>query len=99
MDVLEALNQGEAARALYQEIINTCTSCRTPVDPQIKHRFAELSFALGHRDTTLLETYLSLALEMEPYRALYYDRVSRIYTDQGHTDQARRFQVLAQRAK
>ena len=69
------------------------------MDPVISHKYAELSFAADIRDVPLLEMYLSLAREIPEKAAMYFDRVSRIYADQGNSDQARRFHSLSKKAE
>ena len=95
----EALNETSQARELYGEIIGNCRSCRTRVDPLIKHKYAELSFAEGHLDTNLLELYLSLAREIPANAATYFDRVSRIYMSQGNETEGERFRRFAEQAR
>lgn len=90
--------QPEPARVLYGELMQRCQSCNSRVDPLIKHNFAELSFAAGQRDTQLLELYLSLAQEAPVQAAVYFQRVSSIYTEQGHAGEAARFEELARQA-
>ncbi len=96
--VYTAAGQSEAARVIYGELIQRCQSCHSRVDPLIKHNFAELSFAAGQRDTQLLELYLSLAQEAPPQAAIYFQRVGSIYAEQGHEDEAARFEALARQA-
>lgn len=90
--------QSEPARLLYGELIQRCQSCHSRVDPLIKHNYAELSFAAGQRDSRLLELYLSLAQEAPDQAAVYFQRVSSIYTEQGYEEEAARFQELARQA-
>ena len=97
--VHEVLNEPDKARELFGEIISSCRSCRTRVDPLIKHKYAELSFAEGHLDTNLLELYLSLAREIPINAAIYFDRDSRIYMTQGNEAEGRRFRNFANRAR
>lgn len=92
-------DQSEPARLLYGELIQRCQSCHSRVDPLIKHNFAELSFAAGQRDSRLLELYLSLAQEAPEQAAVYFQRVSSIYTEQGYEEEAARFQELARQAE
>jgi tetratricopeptide (TPR) repeat protein len=96
--VYTAAGQSEAARVIYGELIQRCQSCHSRVDPLIKHNFAELSFAAGQRDTQLLELYLSLAQEAPTQAAIYFQRVGSIYAEQGHVDEAARFEALARQA-
>jgi tetratricopeptide (TPR) repeat protein len=93
-----ALQESAEARAVYREIMGRCHSCRDRVDPVIKHHYAELCFADGSCQTEILEMYLALAREIPENAALYFDRVSRIYTAQGNPTEAERFRSLARRA-
>ena len=94
----EALNESAEARAVYREIIGRCDSCRARIDPEIKHRYAELCFADGLYTTEILEMYLALAREIPENAAGYFDRVSRIYAAQGNPTEAERFHSFARRA-
>lgn len=96
--VYTAADQSDEARLIYGELIQRCQSCPSRVDPLIKHNFAELSFAAGQRDTQLLELYLSLAQEVPTQAAVYFQRVGSIYAEQGHADEAARFETLARQA-
>ncbi|MFZ0131589.1 MAG: tetratricopeptide repeat protein [Desulfobacterales bacterium] len=91
----EALNESAAARAVYREIIGRCGGCRARIDPEIKHRYAELCFADGLYTTEILEMYLALAREIPESAAHYFDRVSRIYAAQGNSTEAERFRSIA----
>ena len=68
----EALHEPSEARRLYREIMGRCSSCHARVDPQIKHNYAEISFAEGVKDQEILEIYLSLAREIPANAALYF---------------------------
>ena len=92
----EALGQPDQARQIYQEMIGNCSSCHTQVDPMIKHKYAELSFAAGMHSTDILEIYLSLAQQIPDNAAGYFDRVSRIYESQGNEHEAARFRNFSQ---
>jgi tetratricopeptide (TPR) repeat protein len=94
----EALNEPDAARAVYREIMGRCDSCRTRIDPAIRHRYAELCFANGLYTTEILEIYLALARELSESAAHYFDRVSRIYAAQGNPIEAERFRSFARQA-
>ncbi len=96
---LEALNAFSEARSVYADIMERCRGCRTRIDPQIKHQYAELSFAEGHRGANLLELYLALARERPDAAALYFDRVSQIYFSQGNDHEGERFRAFASRAR
>jgi tetratricopeptide (TPR) repeat protein len=86
------------ARSLYRELMQRCQSCHSRVDPLVKHNYAELTFADGERDTRLLELYLALAQEAPDQAHLYFRRVSAIYAEQGHAEEAQRFEALARRS-
>jgi tetratricopeptide (TPR) repeat protein len=94
----EALGEMDKARDLYKEVMGRCTTCRTPVDPAIRFKYAELSFATGNPGADILELYLALARELPDRAAACYDRVSRIYQAQGNGEEARRFRSFAAQA-
>jgi tetratricopeptide (TPR) repeat protein len=94
----ETLNEAAAARAVYREIMGRCDSCRTRIDPLIRHRYAELSFAESLYTTEILEMYLVLAREIPENAAHYFDRVSRIYAALGNLTEAERFRSFARQA-
>ena len=89
----------EEALKLYLDIMNQCSSCHTPIDPLVKRKFADLSFDLGQRSLSILETYLSLAQEDIENAPFYYERVSQLYAAQGNEEEARRFQAFAELAQ
>ena len=93
----EASGEHEKARLIYKDIMGRCTSCRTRINPEIKHKYAELSFAAGMHDTNLLELFLSLAHEIPNLAPVYYDRVAAIYSAQGNETEAARFRSIAKR--
>ena len=95
-EVHEALGQPAAARALYGRVLG---GCQGRCDPEIRHRYAELSFAAGLRGEDLLELYLALARELPENAALYYNRVSRIYARLGNRVEAARFRAFSDRAR
>lgn len=95
----EAAGLPEDARALYKKIMDQCTGCRTRIDPEIKHRYAELSYLAGIRTSEVLELFLSLSREIPQHAALYYERVSHIYKAMGNTAEARRFKSFAKNAE
>jgi tetratricopeptide (TPR) repeat protein len=95
----EATGAFEKARNLYKELMNRCNSCRTRIDPEIKHKFAELSYSDGIYTTEILELYLSLVREIPGNAAEYYDRISQIYTALGNRTEANRFLSFANRAR
>ena len=95
----EAQGEPDRARDIYKEIMDRCTSCHSRVDPVVKHKYAELCFSAGMIDTGILEMYLSLAREIPGNAAHYFDRISRIYTDQGNASEADRFRAFSARAQ
>ncbi|MFH0729592.1 MAG: tetratricopeptide repeat protein [Pseudomonadota bacterium] len=95
----EATGSFEKARDLYKELMNRCNSCRTRIDPEIKHKFAELSYSRGIYNTEILELYLSLVREIPGNAAGYYEKISQIYTAQGNKTEANRFLSFAKRAR
>ncbi len=94
----EASNKNENARLIYQEIMGHCTSCGAKVNSEVKHKYAELSFAARIYDTNVLELYLSLAREIPQNAPVYYERVSRIYAALGNETEAARFRSIAKQA-
>jgi tetratricopeptide (TPR) repeat protein len=95
----EAQGEPDRARDIYKEIMNQCSSCHSRIDPVVKHKYAELCFAAGMTDTDILEMYLSLAREIPGNAAHYFDRISRIYTDQGNASEAERFRAFSAQAQ
>ncbi|MEE4114026.1 MAG: tetratricopeptide repeat protein [Desulfobacteraceae bacterium] len=91
----ESLNEMDHARRMYQEIMVHCNSCHRRLDPLVKEKVADLSFAAGKHDTAVLELYLSLAQERPEKASVYYAKVGRIYQTTGNETEARRFQALA----
>jgi tetratricopeptide (TPR) repeat protein len=94
----ETLGNLEKARDLYIEIMNQCLSCHTRVDPLVQRKFADISFDLGEKSKTVLESYLSLAQEDPSNRPLYFNRISQIYASMGNEEDARRFSEFARQA-
>ena len=95
----EAQGEPDRARDIYKEIMDRCNSCHSRIDPVVKHKYAELCFAAGMTGTDILEMYLSLAREIPGNAAHYFDRISRIYTDQGNASEAERFRSFSLRAQ
>jgi tetratricopeptide (TPR) repeat protein len=93
----EALGEMANARNIYSEIMAQCSSCHARIDPYIKQKFADLSFASGLNTTAVLELYLSLASEVPQNAAEYYQKISRIYSAQGNLEEARRFQQISEK--
>ncbi len=93
---LEARGRNEEARDLYGEIIGACTGCGSRVDPQVKQRYAETSFAARDFSTKILELFLDLVREDPVNRIGYYHRISHIYALQGNEHESRRFAAFAQ---
>lgn len=94
----EALNDPESARGIYKEMMGRCNTCHQRIDPAIKHKYAELSFAAGMQGTDILEIYLSLAREIPDNQAAYFEKISRIYAAQGNDAEAKRFRSFAAQA-
>ncbi len=94
----EALNEMANARNIYREIMDACTSCHARIDPYIKQKYADLSFASGLYTTEVLELYLSLVRDVPGNKADYYRKISRIYTAQDNATEARRFELFAEKA-
>ena len=93
----EALGELANARNIYSEIMARCQSCHARIDPYVKQKFADLSFASGLNTTTVLEIYLSLAREVPQNAVEYYQKISRIYSTKGNLEEARRFQQIAEK--
>jgi TolA-binding protein len=93
----EALGEMANARNIYREIMQQCHSCHARIDPYIKQKFADLSFASGLNTTEVLEIYLSLAREIPRNAAEYYQKISRIYSTQGNEAEARRFELISEK--
>ncbi|MGD9079429.1 MAG: tetratricopeptide repeat protein [Desulfobacterales bacterium] len=93
----EALNEFANARNLYRKIMDECRSCHARIDPVIKQRYADLCFDSGMLNTDILDLYLSLAQERPDKAAEYYEKVSRIYADQGNPTEAARFRAIAEK--
>ena len=92
----EALDETDQARRMYQEIMGRCSGCGSRIDPLVKEKVADLSFAAGIHDSVVLELYLTLAQELPQKAPTYYAKVSRIYQSQGNETESRRFSVLAE---
>ena len=95
----EALGEMANARNIYHDIMQQCRSCHARIDPYIKQKFADLSFASGLNSSEVLELYLALVRERPQNAADYYKKVSSIYSAQGNEEEARRFERFAERAK
>jgi predicted Zn-dependent protease len=93
----EALGEMANARNIYSEIMAQCNSCHARIDPYIKQKFADLSFASGLNTTAVLELYLSLAREVPQNAVEYYQKISKIYSAQGNREEARRFQQISEK--
>jgi tetratricopeptide (TPR) repeat protein len=93
----EALGEMANARNIYSEIMAQCSSCHARIDPFIKQKFADLSFASGLNTTAVLELYLSLAREVPQNAVEYYQKISRIYSAKGNLEEARRFLKIAEK--
>ena len=97
--VHELMDEPDKARHIYKEVMDQCNSCHARIDPMIKHKYAELSFAADMLDTDILEMYISLAREIPGNAAQYFDRISQIYQAQGNTTEAERFRSFSIRAE
>jgi len=93
----EARGELENARHIFSEIMNQCRGCGVRIDPLVKHKYAELSFATGRYSTDILELFLSLAQQMPEKAPEYYQYVSRIYAAQGNATEAQRFQLISEK--
>jgi len=95
----EALNEMANARNIYRQIMEQCHSCHARIDPYIKLKYADLSFASGLHTAEVLELYLSLVRETPGDKAEFYQKISQIYTTQGNETEARRFELFAEKAR
>ncbi len=93
----EALNEMANARNLYLQIMQQCAGCGMRIDPAVKQKFADLSFASGLNTTEILELYLSLAQEIPHKAGSYYEKIAHIYQSRGNDEQAQRFRLLAEK--
>ena len=93
----EAMGEMANARNIYSEIMAQCRSCHARIDPFIKQKFADLSFASGLNTTAVLELYLSLAREVPQNAVEYYQKISKIYSAKGNLEEARRFQQISEK--
>jgi predicted Zn-dependent protease len=93
----ETLNEMANARNLYREIMAQCQSCHARVDPVVKQKYADLCFSSGLFNTEILELYLSLAQENPESAAENYQKISRIYAEQGNHEEAHRFELLSEK--
>ena len=87
------------ARNIYRQIMEQCHSCHARIDPYIKLKYADLSFASGLHTAEVLEIYLSLVREAPGDKAEFYQKISQIYTAQGNETEAQRFERFAEKAK
>ena len=91
----EGLGQDNQARDVYRTLISQCTGCGSRIDPAIKRKYADLSFAAGDYNTEVLEYYLELTRE-DPVNAIHYYRtISQIYAEMGNDTESRRFLSFA----
>jgi len=95
----EALNEKANARNIYRTIMDQCSSCHARIDPFIKLKYADLSFASGLHTSEVLELYLSLVKEDPLNKADFYEKISQIYATQGNQAEARRFELFAEKAR
>jgi tetratricopeptide (TPR) repeat protein len=95
----EALNEMANARNIYREIMDQCRSCHSRIDPNIKRKYADLSFASGLNTTEVLELYLSLVRDIPDQKADFYKKISKIYSAQENPAEARRFELFAEKAE
>ena len=95
----EAGGELENARNILSEIMGKCRGCGTQIDPWVKQKYAELSYAAGRHTTDILELFLALAQQIPEKAPEYYQCVSRIYETQANSEQARRFQLVSEKLK
>ena len=95
----DALGEKEKARDLLEEIMEECRGCGFRVDASIKQQYADLCFEAGQYSSKIVELYISLVHEDPNNRAYYYQKISQIYSAQGNENEARRYQVFAQKSE
>jgi len=95
----DALGEKEKARDLLEEIMEECRGCGFRVDSSIKQQYADLCFEAGQYSAKIVELYISLVHEDPGNKAYYYQKISQIYSAQGNENEARRYQVFAQKSK
>ncbi len=93
----EAVGSEERARHLYARIMSECKGCGATVDPLVKQRYADLSYEAGDLSEKVVELYLSLCREDPENRGRYYRRLSDIYSQQGHHNEAKRYLAFAEK--
>ena len=79
--------------------MDQCRSCHSRVDPNIKRKYADLSFASGLNTTEVLELYLDLVKQIPDQKAEFYRKISKIYAALDNAAEARRFETFAERAE
>ena len=95
----EATGDWHKARELYREMMSSCGSCGSRIDPYVKKKFADASFATGERTTSLLELYLSLARQVPEAAPACFENASLICKEQGNETEAKRFKAISSRLK
>ena len=93
----EVQGELESACHIFSEIMAQCQGCGARIDPLVKHKYAELSYATGRHTSDILELFLSLAQQIPEKAPEYYHRVSRIYEAQGNAAEAQRFQLISEK--
>ena len=95
----DALGEKEKARDLLEEIMEECRGCGFRVDPSIKQQYADLCFEAGQYSAKVVELYITLVHEDPNNSTYYYQKISQIYSAQGNENEARRYQVFAQKSE
>ena len=93
----DAMDRKEDALVTYAQVMDSCKSCRSRVDPFVKQRYAELNYEAGDISSGLLETYFSLCRENHENQAHYFARISDIYNRQGYPAEAQRYLAFARK--
>jgi tetratricopeptide (TPR) repeat protein len=96
--IYETTGENQPAMDMYGRILSRCRQCGAKPSLDVKRRYAELAFASGNRDESLLELYLSMVREDPVDAGLYFGRISYIYARRGHHGESRRFRRLAEEA-
>ena len=95
----EATGDWGRARDLYREMMSSCGSCGARVDPYVKKKFADASFAAGERTPSLLELYLSVARQLPEAAPACFEKASLLYKESGNETEAKRCKAISSRLK
>jgi tetratricopeptide (TPR) repeat protein len=96
-ETYEAAGDYKKALELFRKVIDDCSVCHAPIDPQTLRTYADLCMKCGIRNEKVLEIYLNLTEKDPDNIAAYYEKISLIYEALGHEKESRRFLQLAKR--